>query len=279
MFPPFTNASEFFPGLIIWCLDPYETINGPTFPVDVTKRDQRPCLVLAVDVQAESLQIARLCETTPTNTREWVRINTAPIITWKNADAWIWVGAPATIRMTFYRTKIMHAHRDRTYITHPVSSQNIAAYWVHRRRFLSEHPRPSAPINTTPSTRNAIGRVGTDREYPQPPASPAWSTTTQLSSSSSSSSRATSPNPPQSWLDRRQSSFQLPYLTPDAHLNGYSGSSSQAMLNPSSAASVPRGFTETHPARPGWFRNPENGWFWHAAMGMMEPDSPFLERD
>jgi hypothetical protein len=34
---------------------------------------------------------------------------------------------------------------------------------------------------------------------------------------------------------------------------------------------VPAGFTETHSSAPGWWRNPETGWFWHAARGLLPP--------
>ncbi|KAJ7059678.1 hypothetical protein C8F01DRAFT_1370556, partial [Mycena amicta] len=138
MFPPFKSPSEFYPGLIIWCLDPYEVAAGPTFPIDPSrgKRDLRPCLVVAVNTGERLIQVARFCETQPLDTSLWVRVDTEPVITWKNPDAWIWVGPPATLRMVFDRAKVMQAHRDTSYTTPPVCTQNLDAYWNHRRRFL-----------------------------------------------------------------------------------------------------------------------------------------------
>jgi hypothetical protein len=36
---------------------------------------------------------------------------------------------------------------------------------------------------------------------------------------------------------------------------------------------VPPGFTETHPTAPGWWRNPETGWFWNVVHGLVPPAS------
>ncbi|KAJ7209015.1 hypothetical protein B0H12DRAFT_1158216 [Mycena haematopus] len=69
MFEPFQNVSEFHPGLILWC-DPksYDmemtTLPPNTFYDRKSKmRELRPCLVVDVDQQLKTLQVARLCAT------------------------------------------------------------------------------------------------------------------------------------------------------------------------------------------------------------------------
>ncbi|KAJ7451975.1 hypothetical protein FB451DRAFT_698857 [Mycena latifolia] len=76
MFQPFDNASQFYSGLIVWC-DPncYEmdlSTLGPDEVYDRKKaRELRPCLIVAVDYTNQTFQVARLCATTPRDTRRW----------------------------------------------------------------------------------------------------------------------------------------------------------------------------------------------------------------
>lgn len=68
MFQPFDNASQFYPGLIVWC-DPncYEmeiSTLAPDEHYDRKKaRELRPCMVVAVDYSAQCIQVARFCAT------------------------------------------------------------------------------------------------------------------------------------------------------------------------------------------------------------------------
>jgi hypothetical protein len=69
MFQPFDNASQFYPGLILWC-DPncYEMEISTLAPNELYDRKKakelRPCLVVAVNYTNNSIQVARICATT-----------------------------------------------------------------------------------------------------------------------------------------------------------------------------------------------------------------------
>ncbi|KAJ7854075.1 hypothetical protein B0H14DRAFT_3652148 [Mycena olivaceomarginata] len=115
MFQPFTHPSQFYPGLIVWCDPNCREIDASTLaPSDLydrrKARDLRPCLVVSVDYPNNSFQVSRICATTPLDTRRWVRVDTAPAITWRRAssDAWIWIGTPPTVAMVFNDAKRMH---------------------------------------------------------------------------------------------------------------------------------------------------------------------------
>lgn len=68
MFQPFNKASEFYPGLILWC-DPscYEmdiSTLAPGESYDRRKtRELRPCLVVSVNEAGKCFQVARFCAT------------------------------------------------------------------------------------------------------------------------------------------------------------------------------------------------------------------------
>ncbi|KAJ7059680.1 hypothetical protein C8F01DRAFT_1232090 [Mycena amicta] len=305
MFLPFTSPSEFYPGLIIWCtgIDPYEVTTGPTFALapgkrDLRpgKRDLRPCLVVAVNTEQRLIHVARFCETQPLDTRFWVRIDTAPLITWKNPEAWIWVGPPATLRMVFDRAKVMHAHKDMSYTTPPVCTWNFDAYWIHRTRFLANNGTTASTVEQseqpqTPSLSPASSRSRpTFRFSPFSPVSSAYP------------SRAATPiqtvNP---WLPRAgvpQDSAQHQYLAPpDRYPYAHSQASAPSPVDPreneiqsqslsrhhrstpssSTHTRVPTGFIETDTRT--WFKNPESGWFWHPVLGLVAPNSPFLRQE
>ncbi|KAF7312896.1 hypothetical protein MKEN_00974000 [Mycena kentingensis (nom. inval.)] len=209
-FPPFTHPSEFAPGLIIWCQDPYEVNSGTGPTQGITKLGElRPCLVVAVNMQTRLIQVARLCETEPRDTTQWLRIDSTPAIAWKNPTAWIWIGEPAMLNMHFNKAKYMHPHKDTQYTTPAVCQQNFEAYSFHRRRFL------------------AYGPMATGMPVPAP--------------------------------------AQYPYpSTSAAHMNPWNplSSSGHRAKTPSTSVSgthttVPTGFTQTNPAQPGWWRNPE----------------------
>ncbi|KAJ7636446.1 hypothetical protein FB45DRAFT_864481 [Roridomyces roridus] len=144
MFPPFDDPSQFYPGLILWC-DPncYEmdiSTLAPEEPYEYKKaRELRPCLVVAVDHAAQSIQVARLCASKPTDPRCWVRIDTNPAITWRLGDAWIWVGTPPTVAMAFDAPKVMHPHKDTKYTKDPIASTNLQHYWMHRKWYIARH--------------------------------------------------------------------------------------------------------------------------------------------
>ncbi|KAJ7059663.1 hypothetical protein C8F01DRAFT_1232076 [Mycena amicta] len=301
MFPPFTSPSEFYPGLIIWCMDPYEFTAGPTRSVDPSKRDQRPCLVVAVNAEQRLIQVARFCETQPIDTRLWVRVDTAPEIRWKHSDAWIWVGPPATLRMVFDRAKYMHAHRDTSYTTTPVCTQNIEAYWIHRRRFLANNGIRFIywyVNNETYGTGTPSSSPASSRSPSTMPPSPTFSPFSPLSSAYPS--RATTPietvNPwlPRAGVPQDPAQYLAPDRSPYAHAYTPSAvypregesqsqnSSRHHRSTPSSSVSgrhslVPTGFIKTE--KRAWFKNPESGWFWHAARGLVAPDSPYLPQD
>ncbi|KAJ7450226.1 hypothetical protein FB451DRAFT_1286468 [Mycena latifolia] len=149
MFQPFENVAEFYPGLILWC-DPncYEmelSTVVPNTPYDRKKAHElRPCLVVAVNTTTQSLQVARLCATTPIDTRRWVRVDSPPPLTWKLNDAWLWIGTPPTISMVLNNHKAMHPHKDAYYSSPPVAAANLQNYWVHRQNFLMSGPHSTS---------------------------------------------------------------------------------------------------------------------------------------
>ncbi|KAF7295923.1 hypothetical protein HMN09_01136300 [Mycena chlorophos] len=264
MFPPFSSVSEFYPGLIIWCIDPYElpTSSGPTYQVDTSKHDQRPCLVVAVNAQEALIQIARFSETVPFDPRQWVRIDTAPALTWKHADAWIWVGKPATVRIVLGKAKYMHPHKDTSYTNPPISTQNVDAYWTHRKRFIAATsavmPDPHQSFKFSP--------------FSPPPSS------TSSSSGSPDPSRGPTPLPvPMLGL---QSGYAAGTMHPDRRqhqqftVSPYSPSPSpHPYMHHNQVYTPPPGFTQTNPERQGWLRNPDTGYLWHPALGFVPPEA------
>ncbi|KAJ7623884.1 hypothetical protein DFH06DRAFT_1230548 [Mycena polygramma] len=275
MFEPFTNVSQFYPGLILWCdLNSYD-MEATTLPPNTMfdrKRahELRPCLVVAVNQETQQLQLARLCATVPTDTRRWVRVDSPPAITWKLPDAWIWVGTPATVDMVLNHSKVMHPHKDAQYITPAVAAANVRNYWVHRKNYMKPGPSAAAHPNVGgPSSHNMSTNQHTTTPYNSPPGS-----TLYLSN----------PNPntlvPSVFNPGQRSNSNATQLS---NFNPYppSGFSSYANMNPNPNMQfntlapqpivLPTGFTETHPNAPGWWRNPETGWFWHASNGLLPP--------
>ncbi|KAJ7496302.1 hypothetical protein B0H11DRAFT_2000520, partial [Mycena galericulata] len=179
MFPPFENASQFYPGLIVWC-DPnsYDmeiSTLAPNTIFDRKKaRDLRPCLVVAVNQISESIQVARLCATTPMDTRRWVRVDSIPPITWKLNNAWLWVGTPPTVAMVINNAKVMHPHKDNYYSTPPIAAANLQNYWVHRQNYLNRGPGPSG-YRTSRSPRPKTTSMQSTMPYLTPPGSTIYS--------------------------------------------------------------------------------------------------------
>ncbi|KAJ7110604.1 hypothetical protein C8R44DRAFT_856881, partial [Mycena epipterygia] len=189
MFQPFESAAQFYPGLILWC-DPnsnYHDMEISTHPhnpqYDRKKAELRPCLVVSVDQTSQSIQVARFCATTPSDTRRWVRVDTPPRITWKLNDAWIWVGTPHTVAMVLNNNKVMHPHKDSYYAAPPVAAANLQNYWVHRQSYLMRESNTSTYPNT--STYNPTIRTRSfpctphHRKLKEPAATPACIPATQ----------------------------------------------------------------------------------------------------
>ncbi|KAJ7827261.1 hypothetical protein B0H14DRAFT_2595415 [Mycena olivaceomarginata] len=217
MFQPFTHPCQFYPGLIVWCDPNCREIDVSTLaPSDLydrrKARDLRPCLVVSVDYSNSSFRVSRICATTPLDTRRWVRVDTAPAITWRRAssDAWIWIGTPPTVPMVFNDAKRMHPHKDTQFILNPIAAANWQNYWVHRTNYLSRCQ--------TQGQVNSFNSIASDTSSSYVPTS------------------------------------------------GFNTLGSQPVV-------VPAGFTETNPNTPGWWRNPETGWFWHASRGVVPPPS------
>lgn len=61
MFQPFENASQFYPGLILWCDPDASHTDMLTLK---QARELRPCLVVAVNYVTQSVQVARLSSKT-----------------------------------------------------------------------------------------------------------------------------------------------------------------------------------------------------------------------
>ncbi|KAJ7613653.1 hypothetical protein DFH06DRAFT_144801 [Mycena polygramma] len=258
MFPPFTSPNQFYPGLIVWC-DPncYEMDVSTLAPNELYDRKKarqlHPCLVVAVDYNNNSLQVARICATTPTDTRRWVRVDSPPGITWRLSEAWIWVGTPPTVAMILNNGKAMHPHKDTKYTSSPVAAANLQNYWVHRQNYISW--RQMRADNAPSTSSGANTHYGQQSGYSQ-----------NTLYSTPSHGRGMYPSAPgnnANYFNQNQS--QMP-STPSYHRQaaGFNTLSPHPVV-------VPPGFTETRPNAPGWWRNPETGWFWHASRGLLPP--------
>ncbi|KAJ7141611.1 hypothetical protein C8R46DRAFT_1318120 [Mycena filopes] len=260
MFQPFTSTTQFYPGLILWC-DPnsYEMDVSTLAPNELydrkKARELRPCLVVAVNNAKLAIQVARICATTPTDTRRWVRVDSAPAITWRLSDAWIWVGTPATVDMVLNNPKVMHPHKDVQYTTDPVSSANLRNYWTHRQNYLSWR-QMRGESSTSGSHRRGGSSSHSHTSHHAPPGHTIYAT--PHGGAAPPSFGAAPPAP----VYHGQHQQQHPSYSPSAP--AYTTLSPQPVV-------VPAGFTETNPNSPGWFRNPATGWFWHASRGLLPP--------
>ncbi|KAJ7776016.1 hypothetical protein DFH07DRAFT_766958 [Mycena maculata] len=255
MFQPFVTASQFYAGLIVWCdSNCYEqdiTTLAPDEPYDRKKaRELRPCLVVDVNYPTQSFQVARICATKPTDTRKWVRVDSLPALTWRIPDAWIWVGTPPTVTMVFNNPKVMHPHKDTTYTMGPIASANLQNYWIHRQNYINARQMGGGATATTQQGRGlSTGMTSHGNPYYTP---------------QSSSGQVGNFN---------QMAIQRENVYPDArYLSGQVPTQTAGFISDQPVV-VPAGFTETHPSSPGWWRNPETGWFWHASRGLMPPSS------
>ncbi|KAJ7183881.1 hypothetical protein C8R46DRAFT_1027523 [Mycena filopes] len=274
MFQPFENASQFFPGLILWCdpnsYDMEVSTLPPNTPYDRKKaRELRPCLVVAVNQTMHMVQVARLCATTPTDPRRWVRIDTAPTITWKLPDAWIWVGTPATVNMVLNNHKAMHPHKDTYFTTPPVSTTNLQHYWTHRQNYLANRSGassyPPSPSTYMPNTQ----------PYHHSPGSTIYSSPNTQYQSTSINSNSNQFDPASAYAASTQYAPSAMNMNMNnmnfMNMNTHQQQQGAFTTLAPQPVVLPAGFTETSAAAPGWFRNPHTGWFWHAARGLVPP--------
>ncbi|KAJ7275599.1 hypothetical protein C8J57DRAFT_224319 [Mycena rebaudengoi] len=251
MFQPFEAANQFYPGLILWC-DPHShemdlSTHPPNTPYNRrTATELRPCLVVSVDYQRHRFQVARFSATTPTDTTKWVKIDSPPAITWKLNDAWIWVGTPAVVPMILNNAKAMHPNRDEYYSVPPVSSTNLQNYWIHRQQYINRRMMAGAVSNDTSTYQG----------------------NTFIPSTSSSARYPTAMQGNFFSQDGTSTQVQHPsqFYQPGPQPTEFTTLASQPVV-------VPTGFTETNPSNPGWWRNPQTGWFWHASLGLLPPAS------
>nr|GAT57146.1 predicted protein [Mycena chlorophos] len=246
---PFTDFTQFYPGLILWC-DPssYDAEISTLPPGEEydrrTPRAPKPCLVVAVDHTQAMLQIARISASTPTDTRKWVRLDSAPSFTWRVPDGWIWVGKPGTTKMTLNDARVMHPHKDPTYSTDPIATANLQSYWTHRQNYLRWRQPQSHQGGGSPSASHPF--AGPSSAMPIPP--PALPGTPLYTAAPASAGMYGNPYPTQT---------QAAFDTLSTH-----------------PVVVPAGFTERNPNYPGVWRNPTTGWFWSASQGLMPPMPP-----
>ncbi|KAJ7031698.1 hypothetical protein C8F04DRAFT_1360859 [Mycena alexandri] len=214
----------------------------------------------------------------PTDTRRWIRIDSAPPITWKLPDAWIWVGTPATVKMILNNHKAMHPHKDVNYTTPPVSATNLQNYWAHRQNYLTR----VSGANSYPSNPGGTGTYNQSNTYYPASGSSIYSTApnTPVQSTSNPSNLMFANNDINN-PDSYPAKFNPAYLTSGYYSEGHPLNMNMNMnavpqqqafntLAPQPVV-VPAGFTETHASAPGWWRNPQTGWFWHAARGLLPP--------
>ncbi|KAF7344370.1 hypothetical protein MSAN_01918000 [Mycena sanguinolenta] len=252
MFAPFTDATDFYPGLIVWC-DPacYESDLWQPGPREKKSRELRPCLIISVNYNTRTFQGARLSATTPADPSQWAKIDSPPVITWKLNNAFIWVGTPPTISMIFDDVKVMHPHKDPYYSTHPVSTANLQNYWMHRQmRARSSTKHTYQEHNNKFDDRAAAPFVSPPHRHAPPRAQEQGPT--YASPLSAFNHSATVYFQPQA----THQSAALSTISPRP-----------PMIGP------PPGFTETREGYPGWLRNPSTGWFWNASCGLMPPSN------
>ncbi|KAJ7485718.1 hypothetical protein FB451DRAFT_1230856 [Mycena latifolia] len=264
MFQPFESVTDFYPGLIVWC-DPncYEIDLSPSTVYDRKKsRELRPCMVISVNYNNQTFQAARLSASTPSDPAQWAKIDSPPPITWKLNDAWIWVAAPPTIAMVFDNPKIMHPNKDVYYSTNPVATTNLQNYWVHRQAYMNRQMRATSVRHSSKSTYQQSSVSNSSSYYIQPPAT----------SASYPSQDQHLPPPYMQQAPTHASYFNQPdaasaYYHPQSHQQ----TAAFNTLSPHPVV-VPPGFTETRQSSPGWWRNPQTGWFWHASRGLLPPN-------
>ncbi|KAJ7092996.1 hypothetical protein B0H15DRAFT_166579 [Mycena belliarum] len=221
-------------------------------------RELRPCLVVAVDYGQEKIQVARLCDRTPRDTRRWVRVDSTPSIIWRLPNAWIWIATPPTISMVFNNHKVMHPHKDLYYTSNPVAALNLQNYWVHRKNYITWHPAgTSGRRGTFDSASSSANMIASPH--------------TEIAANSSLYPTDQTPHSTPGYLSQGSDAppgRPYPYhSSPPGHGQPHMG------FNTLSAQPVvlPPGFTETNPTSPGWWRNPETGWFWNASRGLLPP--------
>jgi hypothetical protein len=161
------------------------------------------------------------------------------------------------------------AHKHTHYTSSPVAAANLQNYWVHRQNYLSWHGsffafaassylhRIVADIATPPSTAPQAGYSQANTIYStargHAPSASEHGYSNHRAHSGSSSSATYHPTPG--------------YAQPQMQMQPAPGFNT---LSPHPVV-VPPGFTETHPGSPGWWRNPETGWFWNASRGLLPP--------
>ncbi|KAJ7073043.1 hypothetical protein C8F01DRAFT_1300948 [Mycena amicta] len=166
MFQPFRDVNEFYPGLILWCNARSREIEHASLAAGEVcdskrARELKPHMVVDVDYANEAILVARLCAGTPANTRRWSRIDASPPITWAVPNAWIWVGAPASVGIVLNNTRAMHPHQQAVYSTPPISTANIQSYRIRRQIYQDTNPisstvpSPSGGQLAYPSTSSA----------------------------------------------------------------------------------------------------------------------------
>ncbi|KAF8205387.1 hypothetical protein K438DRAFT_1819023 [Mycena galopus ATCC 62051] len=269
MFPPFENANDFYPGLIVWC-DPacYEpnVCLSKLGHRDKKSRELRPCLVISVDYENRTFQGARLSATTPSDSSQWAKIDSPPPITWKLNDAFIWVGTPPTIAMVFNNERVMHPNKDTYYNTHPVATANLQNYWIHRQRQMRAGHSSTTKRIYQEQNNNFYGL----QTPPGSPASPFHSPPPHYHSPPKYQEQAPAyvPGP------FNATAYFQPQLQDHQYLPSPAAALSPISYPHSHPIVVPPGFTETRAGTPGWWRNPTTGWFWSASRGAMPPSPP-----
>ncbi|KAK7008205.1 hypothetical protein R3P38DRAFT_3023914 [Favolaschia claudopus] len=259
MFQPFERFSQFYPGLILWC-DPHSaemenTATPPNTPYDRKNQNQptlRPCLVVAVNEEERLIRVARFCANQPHDTRQWVPIETPPSLVWR-PQAWIWVGSPATVRMILNDAKTMHPHKDTAYLTPDIAQTNYRNYCVHRQNFLNI-------VGSASSSQHAphgVGASSTTQYYMQQGSISPYA---QYPANANHSVRS-------SQVAAHANAATANYTS--SNVQGYHPETFSTLV-PQHVV-VPTGFTETNPAAPGWWRNPETGWYWSAKEGLLPP--------
>ncbi|KAK7007687.1 hypothetical protein R3P38DRAFT_1661216 [Favolaschia claudopus] len=275
MFQPFDNYNQFYAGLILWC-DPNchemdtSTLTQEELHDRKKARELKPCLVVAVNHTTRQIQVARICATTPTDTQRWVRIDSSPPITWRISDAWIWVGTPPTVPMTLQNHKVMHPHKHTQYTGGDIAAANLQNYWVHRQNYLAwrqmsmQSGMPSTSSggrqisSSSPGSQRLARHTSMQRTFPN------TETRHTLYSTGAQAVHHRDTNPATS----QAPATYPPHTTYNTQSPG--GSSSFTAVSPHPVV-VPPGFTESHPSSPGWWRNPETGWFWSSSRGLVPP--------
>jgi hypothetical protein len=176
------------------------------------------------------------------------------------------------------------ANKDTYYSMHPVATNNLQNYWVHRQAYINRQMRGWSIIrqllfltnsgDVDPSVRRSTKynyqehSINNSNSYCSEP--PAASSIDIYANKTDRHSPPTYQQQVPPYPSYHAAAGGIPYFQPQ----NYQQSAAFHSLSPHPVV-VPSGFTETHQSSPGLWRNPATGQIWHASRGLMPPAPPY----